>query len=542
MRKALLSMCNPKRLAFVASSVVLASWIVVAWIYAQDQTPPNDGKPRAANPPAPSAAKPFREHVAFLASDDLGGRDVGSPGSAKAMQYLVRHFKDAGLKGLGSQDDWYQDFPFGEKKKTTARNVLAVFPGKGALAGEAIIVSTHHDHIGTNAALVKDGKDGIFNGADDNASGCAAVLLVAQALSAERERLPAAHRTVIFASFDAEERGLAGSRYYVRNPLWPLDKTAANINFDMVGRLFLQKVMALDGESSAFLAERITALAGQCGLRVETRLSGSGRADNASFLDKAIPAVHFNSGLHADYHQVSDEVGKIDSDGGARISWLGYRLLREMMDHPERLRFRRPPPEFDVGVVLRLAFRLGLMPEQNAQSGKYPLIRFVLPNSIAAKQGFQANDEITSINGQKFENAVDAAPLLGKIRLDRDIKMTVQRQGQAVELTIPAEALKDFAGPTARPLDKDRYEVTFRYKPAKKADSVSLAGTFNTWDAKALAMAGPDKDGFYSVRQTLTRGVYEYKFVVNGSEWLSDPSNLRTVGPVGNSLLLLGGD
>src|SRR5204863_2079699 len=189
--------------------------------------------------------------------------------------------------------------------------------------------------------LVKAGKDGIFNGADDNASGCAALLLVAQALHAERERLPASCRTVIFASFDAEERGLIGSRHYVRHPLWPLNKTTANINFDMVGRLFLQKLLALDSASSPFFAERITVLADQCGLRVETRLGGSGRADNASFLDRAIPAVHFNSGLHADYHQVSDEVGKIDSEGGARISWLGYRLLREMIENPQPVAFRR---------------------------------------------------------------------------------------------------------------------------------------------------------------------------------------------------------
>jgi len=310
----------------------------------------------------------------------------------------------------------------------------------------------------------------------------------------------------------------------------------------MVGRLFHGKVLAADSESSAYFIERITALAGPCGLRVETRLHGAGRADNASFLDQAIPAVHFNSGLHADYHQVTDEVSKIDADGGARISWLAYRLLREMMENPQRLRFRRPPPDFDVQGILRLVIRLGIVPEQNAQSGRYPVIRFVLPNSLAAKQGFQANDEITSVSGHKFDSLIDAAVLFGKLRLDRDIQLTILRQGKTVELKIPAEALKDFAGPAARALGKDQYEVLFRFKPGKKVDKVTLAGTFNNWDVKALAMAGPDKDGFYSVKRTLTRGVYEYKFVVNGSDWLTDPNNLRTTGTVGNSLLTLGSD
>src|SRR5262249_37181493 len=94
----------------------------------------------------------------------------------------------------------------------TGRNLLAGVPGRAELAKEAILVSTHHDHLGIDSELLKAGKDGIFNGADDNASGCAALLLLAQALHADRERLPASYRTVIFASFDAEEQGLVGSR------------------------------------------------------------------------------------------------------------------------------------------------------------------------------------------------------------------------------------------------------------------------------------------------------------------------------------------
>ncbi len=492
--------------------------------------------------PAPFTAEQFRRHVAYLASDELEGRAIGSVGSAKAMKYLIRHFQEAGLKGLGSQDEWYQDFPLGGPKEVVGRNVFAVFPGQGALAREAIIVSAHHDHLGIDPALVKAGKDGIFNGADDNASGCAALLLLAQALNAERMRLPASYRTVIFASFDAEERGLVGSRYYVRNPLWPLEKTTANINFDQVGRLFHNKVLAADSQSSEFVTERITALAVQCGLGVETRLHGIGRADSASFLAQAIPAVQFTTGLHADYHQVSDEVSKVDNEGGARIAWLAYRLLREMMANPQRLRFRRPPPEFDVQGILRLVVRLGLVPEQNSQPGKHPLIRFVLPNSIAAKQGFKSNDEITSINGQKFDSLFDAVVLLGKMRLERDQQVTVLREGKTVQLKIPAEAFKDFAGPATRDLGKDQFEVTFRYKPDKKVDSVTLAGTFNNWNVKAQPMDGPDNDGVYSVKKTLIRGVYEYKFVVNGTEWITDPSNLRTTGTAANSVLTLGNE
>src|SRR5262249_40923865 len=157
---------------------------------------------------------------------------------------IIKHLKACGVKGLAANEHWYQEFPLGLKGKSiTGRNVLGILPGRGPLAKEAIVVSSHHDHLGTDPALVKAGKDGIFNGADDNASGCAALLLVAEALYAERD-IPPSCRSVIFASFDAEERGLAGSRHYVSHPLWPLTSTSANINFDMVGRLNLGTLMA----------------------------------------------------------------------------------------------------------------------------------------------------------------------------------------------------------------------------------------------------------------------------------------------------------
>ena len=259
-----------------------------------------------------------------------------------------------------------------ERKVVQGRNVLAIVPGKGELARQAILVSAHHDHLGTNPQLLEAGKDGIYNGADDNASGCAALLLVAQALHADREHLPPSCRSVIFALFDAEEQGLTGSRFYVNQPLWPLVRTSANLNFDMVGRLNQGKLLALDSESNTFLVERLKVLAPMCGLRVETRLNGSRRSDNANFLDRQIPAIHFHSGIHSDYHHVTDEVAHIDGEGGARIAWVVYRLLWETLGTPERLAYRQPSSSFDVRRLLELVFKLGIVPEQNAQSGAIP--------------------------------------------------------------------------------------------------------------------------------------------------------------------------
>jgi hypothetical protein len=668
-------------------------------------------------PPAPFTAARFREHVAYLASDDLAGRDVASAGNAKAVDYLVRHLKECGAHGLAPGDEWVQAFPFAtvvkasmkttltadgaplrlgedfapapqspngpwegemvfvgyaisapdhgyddfagvdlkgkiavalaetskplgaaglyahgqldrkwiecesrgaralivlsrprsesgvlgaasvrkipcltvsratmarllrqkegdadpvaaaeealapvgkpkpgsrplnrkvqgvvqlERTVTSGRNLIAVVPGKGELAREAIVVSAHHDHLGTDPELIKAGKDGIYNGADDNASGCSAMLLLAEALHSDRERLPASRRSVIFASFDAEERGLMGSRYYVGHPLWPLERTTANLNFDMVGRLNKSKLGAMDSLSNPFLAERITALAAECGLGVETRLGGARRADNANFLDREIPAVHFNTGLHADYHQVTDEVSRIDAEGGARISWLAYRLLRETMARPGRLRYTAPPPQFDAERLIRLVFRLGIVPELNTQKGQYPLIRSVLPGSIAARNGLKGGDEITSINGTRIEGLQQAGIAFAQVRLQDGLRVSVRRDGKTVDLTVPAEAFKGFTGPEVRPLGGDQFEVSFRFQPPAKAASVVLAGTFNDWSLKAQPMEGPDKQGFYTTKLRLKRGSYEYKFVVDGKTWVADPSNFSTIGTYGNSLLTLG--
>jgi hypothetical protein len=675
----------------------------------------------AAAPPLPFTADRFREHVAYLAADDLAGRAVGSPGSEKATDYISRHLKEYGASGLGPGGAWIQTFPYATKVNTKSetnltagagpalrlgkdfaiapespdgqfeaeavfigygatapkldyddfagvdlqgkvavalpyvsqalekagvftnlqqkwtecerrgavalivvqapntrglhtdwelpygnktrqiacvymdrkaaatlfpktdqetdalvslesalngegkpkpqsrplqqkvalrfrlertpvmgRNLLGIVPGKGALAKEAVIVNTHHDHLGTDPDLIKAGKDGIYNGADDNASGCAALLLLAQALHAARDKPAESYRSVIFASFDAEERGLVGSRYYVNHPLWPLERTVANINFDMVGRLNLGKLIALDCESSAFLAERILALAPLCGLTVETRLNGSRRSDHANFMDRAIPAVHFNTGMHVDYHQVTDEVERIDAAGGARVSWLSFRLLRETMDTPSPLRYRRPSPSFDVQSILQLAFKLGFIPEQNAQSGRTALIRYVVPGSLIAKHGVKSGDEITGVNGVEFTSLIDAAIMFGQLRFDQGLRLTVRRQGKSFEVALPAAAVKDLTGPTVRSVDKDQFEVLFRYKPAGKVKSVTLAGTFNEWNISAQALDGPDKEGYFSTRLRLKAGTYEYKFVLDGKTWMSDPNNYRVTGPNRNGVLTVG--
>jgi hypothetical protein len=210
------------------------------------------------------------------------------------------------------------------------------------------------------------------------------------------------------------------------------------------------------------------------------------------------------------------------------------------MTRPGRLRYSAPPAQFDVERIIRLAFRLGMVPELNTQKGKYPLIRSVMPGSIAAKYGLKSGDEITGINGKRIEGLEQAAVVFAQLRLQDGVRLAVRRDGKAVDVTVPPEAFKGFTGPEVRSLGDDRYEVHFRFRPAAKATSVVLAGTFNDWSLKAQPMDGPDKEGFYTTKLRLKRGSYEYKFVIDGKTWVADPTNFSTIGMSGNSLLTLG--
>jgi hypothetical protein len=244
--------------------------------------------------------------------------------------------------------------------------------------------------------------------------------------------------------------------------------------------------------------------------------------------------------VHADYHQVTDEAGRVDAAGGARIAWLAYRLLRETMETSSPPRYRRPDPAFNVSSMLRLVIRFGVFPEENTQRGRYPLVRFVTPGSLASQYGLQTGDEITALNGSSFERIEDAAVVFGRLRLDGGLRVSVLRKGTAREVRFPAECFKDLAGPTIRPLGAERYEVLFRYRPGTTAKAVALAGSFNGWSVTATPMAGPDREGFYAVRLTLDKGFHEYKFVVDGKAWWADPSNMRTTGRFNNSVLVIG--
>jgi hypothetical protein len=216
-----------------------------------------------------------------------------------------------------------------------ATNVIGVLPGTHpALAAEAIVLGAHYDHLGESEADV-------YHGADDNASGTAVVVGLARAFAAAG----GASRTLVFALFGAEELGLVGSGHYVRHPAWPLARTTAMLNFDMVGRMRDGK-LGIGGADTGDRLRRVVAdaLTRVPGLAADVRGTPYSASDHSRFYAAGTPVLFFHTGVHGDYHRPSDTADKLDADGMARVAALGARVVETLDDRPRPVFVRVPPP------------------------------------------------------------------------------------------------------------------------------------------------------------------------------------------------------
>jgi hypothetical protein len=217
-------------------------------------------------------------------------------------------------------------------------NVVALLPGSDpSLRNEYIVFSAHFDHVGIGHPDQRG--DTIYNGADDNASGTAAVMALAEAF-ASLPTPPA--RSLVFLMISGEEKGLLGSNHWVENPTVPLGRVVANINLDMIGRNAPDTVVAIGQEYSTLgpLVQEVARARPELGLIVAPDLWPQEqlffRSDQFHFARKDIPVLFFTTGLHDDYHRPSDTAERIDADKVARIARLVYHLGLEIGNRPER--------------------------------------------------------------------------------------------------------------------------------------------------------------------------------------------------------------
>lgn len=265
--------------------------------------------PVAAQSEAPIKEQDIRAELGFLASDELQGRGSGTIYEKKAAEYVGMQFRQFGLEPGGDTDSdgkrgYLQQVPL---RNGETWNVIGVL--KGSEPGEAIMLSAHLDHLGVDETL---SGDKIFNGADDDASGCVAVLELARVLASGKQP----RRTIYFVGFGSEERGGYGSRYFIANSPVPLTEIVADLTFEMLGRPD-KKVAAgslwLTGFERSTLGPELARQGAALVADPRPEQSFFERSDNYSLALRGVIAHTVSSfGLHKDYHRPSDEIGKID--------------------------------------------------------------------------------------------------------------------------------------------------------------------------------------------------------------------------------------
>lgn len=209
------------------------------------------------------------------------------------------------------------------EEKISARNVIGYLPGKGDHKDDTVIIGAHYDHLGL------DSKGRPFPGADDNASGVAALLAVAERLAEK-----GTERSVVFIAFDGEEWGLTGSRHYTEHPAFPLEKTVLMINMDTIGRNEPDAIHFLGSQRSPDVRSAAGKAAEGVGIRLldDIEFAFKYGSDHYSFYEKSIPAIDLTSSYHEDFHRITDTPEKVNVDKVAKIADLVYRLTLNVAD------------------------------------------------------------------------------------------------------------------------------------------------------------------------------------------------------------------
>jgi hypothetical protein len=263
--------------------------------------------------------------VKYLADDALKGRLAGSDGERCAGEFIAKEFARIGLKPGGGDGTFFQSLDLASVLNPhapggTGRNVIATLEGADPdLKREWIVVGAHYDHLGEGGTpnSLAPGERAIHNGADDNASGVAAVLWVAERLAASR---PA--RSVAFVAFTGEESGLLGSAFYVNHPASGADPIVAMINLDMVGRLGSGTLLVYGVGTAVEWNALLEPAAARAGVPIATKGDGYGPSDHTSFYLKDVPVLHFFTNTHGDYHKPSDDWDKIDPKGLTAVATI----------------------------------------------------------------------------------------------------------------------------------------------------------------------------------------------------------------------------
>ena len=324
------------------------------------------------------------------------------------------------------------------------RNVLAYLPGAGK-SGEYVMTGAHYDHLGYGevGAFERKGEEHkIHNGADDNASGVAAILEIAAELAGERARQPEKFpRGILFALWSGEELGLIGSSWFVEHPELPLTNAVAYVNFDMIGRLRENK-LTLQGVGSSSIWRRL----------IEKRNVAAGfnlvlqddpylPTDTTPFYPRHLPVLSFFTGSHEDYHRPTDKADTLNYPGMERITKLARGLLIDLDEAAQRPDYLTVAQSESGAGRETLRAYLGTIPDYTAEVTGVKLSG-VRAGSPADKAGLKGGDVLVEFGGQKIANIYDYTYALDACKIGQPVTIAILRGGQRLNLSVTPEARK----------------------------------------------------------------------------------------------------
>ena len=379
----------------------------------------------------------------MMMSHQAGDNMLRGLGTDMTMLDLRRHADtDASHKELGFE---IAMDGLAERKSLMAENVGGIIRGVGDLADEWIVIGAHLDHLGMGYFGSRSGPGELHPGADDNASGTAALLLIADRLAARLEGSSDPRRSILIMGFDAEESGLNGSFFYTREPIAPIEDHVLMVNWDMIGRIENERVLVAGGFTGEGLSDFIEPYLAESGLEAVVPETMSGASDHTPFYRAGVPVLFsIIADFHSDYHTPADTVWKINRVGAVKTVHMYENIVANAATRDDRFRFISPQEQAQQREAAQRANQpqvsvyVGVVVDAEAEGDGVALAE-ITEDSPAARAGLRAGDRLVRWDGQKLTDANAWRELLARHSADDTVNIGVKRGDEEVTLSITLE-------------------------------------------------------------------------------------------------------
>jgi len=368
-------------------------------------------------------------HVKRYIADSLLGISIASLEKKIQQQNQSNSFESTAILEASSE-------VIHQKVKTA--NIVGRIEGSDpAFSDEIIVIGAHYDHLGMGgpgSGSREPDTEAVHNGADDNASGVAGIIEIAEKIAAEEEGW---RRTIVVVAFGAEEMGLIGSKYFVENPVIEMENVIAMFNFDMIGRLSDEASVAIGGTGTSLESEDLlTEYLDHWDLKGSYSKEGFGPSDHAAFYAEDIPVFFISTGAHQDYHTPQDDVEFINFEGEKIVADFAFDLIKDVANRDEKLTYQEAGAKTRSGGRMKFKVTLGIVPDFTSTENNGLGVGGTRSGGPAEKAGMLKGDLIVAMDGLEVTNIYDYMARLKKLEPGQIITVDVMRDGEKVVLLV----------------------------------------------------------------------------------------------------------